>query len=64
VTTLCGSVHDRVDTTAIALPHGAEARLTTNVPKLDGNITLGNLLHVEAHRGDHVLCILARLNKN
>ena len=55
------SSHDGVDAATVAFPHGAKARLAADVPQLDGHVALGDLPHVEAHRGDHVLAELARL---
>ena len=53
-------VDDGVDPAAVALPHGAEPRLTADVPQFDGDVALGNLAHVESHRGDHVFVEVAR----
>lgn len=50
-----GHLHDGVDTTAVPLPHAPETGLATNIPELHGDIALGDLTHVEAHSGDHVL---------
>ena len=55
--------HDGVDAAAVALPHGTEPRLAADVPQLDGHVALGDLAHVEAHRGNHVLVELARLGR-
>lgn len=53
--------HYSIDAATVAFPHGPEARLSTDVPDLDGDVTLCYLAHVEAHRGDHVLAELTRL---
>ena len=53
-----GGVHHvdyGVDPSAVALPHGAEPRLTSNVPELDRHISLRDLPHIEAHCWYHVL---------
>ncbi|MPC37699.1 hypothetical protein E2C01_031188 [Portunus trituberculatus] len=51
--------HNGVDPSTVAFPHGSEARLSPDVPHLDGHVALGDLAHVEAHRGDHVLAELS-----
>jgi len=48
-------IHDGIYTTAITLPHAAESGLTTDIPHLDSNVTLGNLLHVETYSRNHIL---------
>ena len=53
-------VDDGVDAAAVSLPHGAEPRLTADVPQLDGDVPLGDLAHVEPHRRNHVLVEVAR----
>ena len=53
-------VDDGVDAAAVSLPHGAEPRLTADVPQLDGDVPLGDLAHVEPHRRDHVLVEVTR----
>lgn len=54
-------VHDGVDAATVSLPHGTEARLAADVPHLDRDVAFGDLAHVEADGGDHVLAELARL---
>jgi hypothetical protein len=54
-------LHNGIDASAVSFPHGPEARLTADVPHLDGHVALGDFPHVEAHRGDHVFAELARL---
>ena len=55
-------IHYGVDASAVAFPHTTEAGLTPDVPQLDGNISLGHLLHVETHGWDRSLCKLTRLD--
>ena len=53
-------VDDGVDAAAVPLPHRTEPRLPANVPQLDGDVPLGDLAHVESHRGNHVLVKVTR----
>jgi len=55
------SVHNRVDATAVTLPHASETGLTADIPQLHGHVALGDLAHVETDGGDHVLGELAVL---
>lgn len=53
-------VYDGVDASTVSLPHCAESRLTADIPQLDGHVALGDLAHVEANSGYHVLGELTR----
>jgi len=55
-------VNDAVDPATVPLPHGPEARLTADVPQLDGHVALRDLPHVESYCGDHVFAELTRRN--
>ena len=48
-------VDDGVDAAAVALPHAAETGLAADIPHLDSDVPLSDLLHVEPDGGDHVL---------
>ena len=53
-----GRVHhvdDSVDTPTVALPHGPEPGLPSDVPEFYRDVPLGDLPHVEAHSWYHVL---------
>ena len=52
-------LHNGIDTSAISFPHTAETGLTANIPKLDGHISFGHFLHVEAHCGNGTFCKLS-----
>jgi len=47
-------VHDCIYTTAIALPHAPESRLSSDIPHLDCNVPFGYLLHIETDSWDHI----------
>lgn len=48
-------LHDCIDATTVALPHGSESRLAANVPDLNGNIAFGDFTHIETNCGYHIL---------
>jgi len=45
------TVHNGRDTATVSLPHGSEPSLSTKVPKLYGDISLGHFSHVESNLG-------------
>lgn len=58
-----GHLHDRVHSAAVPLPHAPKAGLATNIPELHRHVPLGDLAHVKANSGDHVLCETAILRR-
>jgi len=56
-------LHNRINAATIALPHGSESGLASDVPHLDSHIASGDLAHVESNCGYHVLSELAGLQE-
>lgn len=54
-------IQDCIHPTAISFPHCSKAFLTANIPKLDCDITLGNLFHVKANSRQQIFFELSVL---
>lgn len=53
-------VHNGANSTTITLPHGAETRLSSNVPYVNHRFAFGHFAHVEADCWYHILAELVR----